>query len=64
MFEFDNSYVMASDFYQKSVNTWLDNLEDILEVADSMGRDALMVWEEETAAANELDHYLAGVVEY
>lgn len=64
MFEFADSYVMASDFYQKSVNMWLDNLEDIFEVADSMGRDALMVWEEETAAANELDYYLVGVVEY
>jgi hypothetical protein len=64
MFEFADSYVMASDAYRDTIDNWLDGIEDILEVADANGRDAIMVWEEELMAADELDHYLAGVVEY
>lgn len=64
MFEFGDSYVMASDAYRDTIDNWLDGIEDILEVADANGRDAIMVWEEELMAADELDRYLAGVVEY
>lgn len=56
MFEFD-SFALASDAYRESIDAWLDGLDDILEIADSAGRDALMVWEEEIKAAEELDRY-------
>ena len=54
MFESD-VFVLASDAYRE----WLDDLEDVLKVVDAAGRDALMVWEEEIKAAEELDRYCA-----
>lgn len=59
MFEFADRYVLATDAYRNCVDEWLDGLEDILEVADAAGRDALMVWEEEVRTAEELDRYCA-----
>ncbi len=59
MFEFADRYVLASDVYRNRINEWLDGLEDILEIADAAGRDALMVWDEEVKAAEELDRYCA-----
>lgn len=58
MFESD-AFVLASDAYRECLDEWLDNLENVLEVADAAGRDALMVWEEEIRAAEELDRYCA-----
>lgn len=58
MFESD-MFVLASDAYRECLDEWLDNLENVLEVADAAGRDALMVWEEEIRAAEELDRYCA-----
>lgn len=63
MFESVEKQVLGSDFYRESVNQWLDGLENVLEVADSAGRDALMVWEEELKAADEIDRYCAALVE-
>lgn len=56
-------YVLGSDIYRESINQWLDDLENVLEVVDSAGRDALMVWEEELKAADEIDRYCAALVE-
>lgn len=58
MFESD-VFVLASDAYREWLDEWLDDLEDVLKVADAAGRDALMVWEEEIKAAEELDRYCA-----
>lgn len=49
--------VLASDFYRESIDHWLDDIEDILAVADYAGHDALEVWEEEIKIADELDRY-------
>lgn len=58
MFESD-VFVLASDTYRECLDEWLDGLEDVLKVVDVAGRDALMVWEEEIRAAEELDRYCA-----
>lgn len=63
MFEDSNRIAQASDFYRECIDNWLDDLENILEVADVFGRDALMVWEEEARTADEIDRYCGALVE-